>query len=317
MPTELISPSFGFVEDHRVLLWIAARRELASLKPLTQRRLGNVVRAFEERIGAPDYAVLSLSSLGRRRTSDGGTEPNRPTSTDRLAYMRGPLLDVLSGRGVQILAVHQGSDGSKTGKYAPRFLDVAGPVETALPQLADSLGGSTFRIDIFLTAGSGGADHGAGGGVVGVPYVMPTKSSAAPRDPFHVDPDAVDRGLDGHNDTQTALKDFLADYGLGGRSPGTNEPQYDLAWEHDGITWVAEVKSTTTSNMERQLRLGLGQVLRYRALMAAAGRDVRAVLVAESAVEDPAWTLLCAEHGVVLVWPDVFEDRLRAAGAVD
>jgi len=157
-------------------------------------------------------------------------------------------------------------------------------------------------------------DHDASG-VLGVPYVEPPKSNSAPRDPFHVDPDAIDRGLDGHNDTQTALKNFLADHGIEGWSSAPGGPQYDLAWEHAGVVWVAEVKSTTPANTERQLRLGLGQVLRYRALMAATGLDVRAVLVAEMPVDDPTWTGLCEDLDVVLVWPDVFEQRLVAAGA--
>jgi hypothetical protein len=66
------------------------------------------------------------------------------------------------------------------------------------------------------------------------------------------------------------------------------------------------VKSITTANEERQLRLGLGQVLRYRNLLAARGRKVTAVLVPERVPIDATWKSLCQELGVVLVVPPNF-----------
>jgi hypothetical protein len=64
------------------------------------------------------------------------------------------------------------------------------------------------------------------------------------------------------------------------------------------------VKSLTEQNEERQLRLGLGQVLRYRSLLSAKGvAEVRAVLVAEHEPSDPSWRALCQEMGVVLLTP--------------
>lgn len=67
---------------------------------------------------------------------------------------------------------------------------------------------------------------------------------------------------------------------------------------------VAEVKSTTNSNREMQLRLGLGQVLRYRQRLAAdSGRQVMAWLVAEGPVEDQSWKQTCADVGASLAWP--------------
>ena len=56
----------------------------------------------------------------------------------------------------------------------------------------------------------------------------------------------------------------LAEVAYAVRSPVGQEPQYDLSWETPDATMVAEVKSLTARNEERQLRLGLGQVLRYR-----------------------------------------------------
>jgi hypothetical protein len=67
--------------------------------------------------------------------------------------------------------------------------------------------------------------------------------------------------------------------------------------------WVAEVKSTTPPNGERQLRLGLGQVTRYRQLLAEDGRTVRALIATEREPSDPSWATLCEEQGIVLGWP--------------
>jgi hypothetical protein len=65
---------------------------------------------------------------------------------------------------------------------------------------------------------------------------------------------------------------------------------------------VAEVKSITAENEEQQLRLGLGQVLRYRQRLAALGHDrVVAVLVPERQPRDPSWRELCQDLGVVLL----------------
>jgi hypothetical protein len=56
------------------------------------------------------------------------------------------------------------------------------------------------------------------------------------------------------------------------RTPRPDEPQYDLAWLAGDTLYVAEVKSLTAANEERQLRLGLGQVLRYTHLLAGRAR---------------------------------------------
>jgi len=149
--TEMITPAIDALSDHPVLLWFASRDDLQRLAPRTRKRLRNVVEAFQKRDEVGDYHVLSLTSLGRRRTRDGGTEPNRPSRKDRHAYIQGPLLDALSGQSIIVLGVHQGGDGSKTGRYTPRFLHITGPVEDALPRLAQTLGGNTYRIDIFLS----------------------------------------------------------------------------------------------------------------------------------------------------------------------
>jgi hypothetical protein len=126
-------------------------------------------------------------------------------------------------------------------------------------------------------------------------------------DPFSVDPAVVERGLRGHADTQNALAAAIAAAGLTARSSRASEPNFDLAWEANGTVFVAEVKSITPGNEERQLRLGVGQVLRYRNLLGQRGLRVRAVLVPERAPRDPSWSSLCEELGVLLVTPPYFE----------
>ena len=124
------------------------------------------------------------------------------------------------------------------------------------------------------------------------------------------DPDAVGRGWKSHASIQNSLAKFVRTLGAVPRSPQVNDPQFDLCWEKDGKLFVAEVKSTTVSNEERQLRLGLGQVLRYRHLAGLSGKKVGAVLAIERAPSDQGWENLCADLDVTLVWREVFLSRL-------
>jgi hypothetical protein len=150
------------------------------------------------------------------------------------------------------------------------------------------------------------------GSEVGEPYVGDgTATKATPRDPFEVDPDRVDRGNLAHAQTVHALATHLAALNIGSLVPTEGVPEYDLAWNIDGLVWVAEVKSITPANEEKQLRLGLGQVLRYRHLLEKGGHRVRAVLVAERQPSDPSWETTCAGVGVLLTWPSAFGAHLE------
>ena len=108
-------------------------------------------------------------------------------------------------------------------------------------------------------------------------------ATTAGRDPFEVDPNLVDRALRGHATTQNALANLLRSRSLAPRSPQPGEPQFDVAWLDGQVLFVVEVKSLTKRNEEQQLRLGLGQVLRYRNLLADGRRKVVAVLALERA----------------------------------
>ena len=154
----------------------------------------------------------------------------------------------------------------------------------------------------------GSGPEGAGSSAaIGRPYtpvgIVPKTSE---REPVVVDPLLIDRGNQGHATTQDALAVYLQGHGIEPMSP-VGEPDYDVAWWCATRLFVAEVKSITDANEEHQLRLGLGQLLRYRHALAERGHDVIAVLVSEREPSDPSWGSLCRTLGVVLVWPGTFD----------
>lgn len=142
----------------------------------------------------------------------------------------------------------------------------------------------------------------------GEAYRREDESVATPQpDPFKVDPDVLDRGIGGHRKTQNALADHLTDAGLTPLSHRPSvDPPFDLAWREDDVLCVAEVKSITDANQEKQLRLALGQVLRYAHQLRAGGRIVVPVIIAEREPDDPSWASLCEALGVRLGWPGAF-----------
>ncbi len=142
-------------------------------------------------------------------------------------------------------------------------------------------------------------------GPLGLPFDPADEDAASSeRDPFTVDPAVVDRGVQGHARTLNALAETVSAAGYVPRRAAPTEPQFDLAWETPEMIFVAEVKSLTERNAERQLRLGLGQVLRYRHVLGKSGRSVRAVLAVEQRPSDDGWLELCHSLGIFLVWPE-------------
>lgn len=144
----------------------------------------------------------------------------------------------------------------------------------------------------------------------GSDYVSPTRhESTEGKRVFEVDPDLVDRGTTAHMDLQDQLAEAARSAGLVPRSPSSHDPQFDVAWQMDNLAFVAEVKSVTAENEERQLRLGLGQVLRYASLLDWPGaNNVQAILAVERPPTDEYWIGLCKEHGATPTWPDEFKE---------
>lgn len=124
-------------------------------------------------------------------------------------------------------------------------------------------------------------------------------------EPVILDADIRGDALNRHN----AAINFLAaqvrdhDFVPSGLSAGFTEKP-DLVWLDDEETlYVAEVKGLTASNELSQLRIGLGQVLRYRYRAGLEYANVRAWLVTDTPPVDVLWEQVCASVDVVLWWP--------------
>ncbi|MBK5115902.1 MAG: hypothetical protein JJE23_03175 [Thermoleophilia bacterium] len=69
---------------------------------------------------------------------------------------------------------------------------------------------------------------------------------------------------------------------------------------------MAEVKSITDKNEERQLRMALGQVVRYRHQLGGQER-VQAVIAVERQPSDETWLDLCTQQGVIFCWSETMD----------
>lgn len=136
------------------------------------------------------------------------------------------------------------------------------------------------------------------------------EKSVGALDPFSRDPSLVERSLNSHARIQNSFANFLRKKGLTPLSPKPIEPNFDVAWEKEDETWVAEIKSITKENEEKQLRLGLGQLIRYCHILKTKG-TVHGVLVIEREPSDMTWVNLCLEHGITLVWPENWHHKLN------
>jgi hypothetical protein len=138
---------------------------------------------------------------------------------------------------------------------------------------------------------------------VGTRWRQPVvNDSADRRRQVEVDVETVERGLRGHVDTEITVGAALNAHGIEPLHPTRGDPNFDIAWRTPETLFVAEIKSLTDSNEERQLRLGLGQVLRYRSQLATnTGVDVQALLIPERAPTDPTWAQVCAAVDVLLI----------------
>lgn len=94
------------------------------------------------------------------------------------------------------------------------------------------------------------------------------------------------------------------------RSPSDSNSLFDVGWIAADAAWIAEVKSLTATNEERQLRLGLGQVLSYAHLVDWGFKNNHPVLAVEREPSPEYWPDLCQSHGVALSWPEVFDELL-------
>lgn len=130
-------------------------------------------------------------------------------------------------------------------------------------------------------------------------------------DLFGRDPQLQERALRSHATLQNKIHGIAKDAGRKVLSPRPSDPSFDVAWWDDaGRLVVVEVKSATPSNLEGQLRLGLGQLLHYGEQLGARGIVVRHVLAVELK-PDEVWQSLCSRLGIRLVWPGVMQTILN------
>lgn len=172
-----------------------------------------------------------------------------------------------------------------------------------LPDFADDLPSNLFTPAPELNERNPGQE-----------YRVAQVSQQLERDPFSVDPAVVERALRSHSDLQNLLASRVEELDFDPRSPGPLDPPWDLLWLNNGTAWVAEVKSLTRANEDRQLRLGLGQVLIYRQRLLRTYQSVRAVLMVEWQPVDPDWHALCDSLNVMLLWPETATAELLKAG---
>lgn len=246
---------------------------------------------------------------GWRHPLDGPYELAQPVTADRLRAAENSIRAVYD----QLLAEHR-----EASIYFPFQLSSTRPLRAfqgyltkfpraltdALPQLME-----VRQLADQTRPTAADPAPSAGNEVLGTEYRRASPHArTARRQPFSVDPDLVDRALQSHAQTQEALANAVSAAGLVPRSPLPGEPTFDIAWEDGQTIVVAEIKSLTRSNEERQLRLALGQVLRYAHLLGAKGRPVRRVIAAERRPTDASWCELCRAADVVLVWPTAFEN---------
>jgi len=121
------------------------------------------------------------------------------------------------------------------------------------------------------------------------------------RNPFSVDPALVERGLRAHAQAQNELADFLEWHGIRPLSPAPTEPNFDLAFAHEDVLIIVEVKALA-GDIDRQLQIGVGQVLRYAQLMAF-DRDMVVPALALDREPPADWLELAASVGVMVGWP--------------
>jgi hypothetical protein len=254
---------------------------------------------------------------GWRRPLDGPYPLREPVSAASLDSVRADVVRVLG----EVQAAHAGHSMyfpfvEYGGRELRAFQGYLTKVPRALMELVPELATVAELAGETRPQASAPAPA-AGRPALGAEY-RPANPDArtAQRKPFSVDPDLVDRALQAHACTQELLADALRAAGRVPRSPVPGEPVFDLAWDDDGTICVAEVKSLSGTNDEKQLRLALGQVLRYAHLLRGKGRPVRCFIAAESKPADDTWIELCSELGVTLFWPEEFAKAINGNGAI-
>ena len=245
--------------------------------PEIEAELRSLIAEFSSLRGIsihPEYPFWRLQHDGLWEVVNANDLPSRASNTD-------PPVSVLRSRRVQ---------GGLPAHYY-ELLRMRGDILEQAVNTALALLLPEQRASVLARVGWDGTPPQAAGGLpsagpppVGVPFqgARPT-APTADRGPYEVDPDKVDRGRQAHEDTLEALAAAIRAQRLEPLKPEKGNPPYDLAWETPTAIFVAEVKSLTPANAEHQLRLGLGQVLRYWHAMATYYKSVIPILAVDRA----------------------------------
>lgn len=158
-----------------------------------------------------------------------------------------------------------------------------------------------------------------------------TQSGVAPFVPYHAaiegaevslrsdivaaEYNALERAVRSHALIQNAVAVAAAAAGLEPWSPSAGGPAFDIAVSaDDGRVFIVEVKSATPENLELQLRIGLGQVLRYAHLLRSHAQVVIPAIAIELRPDQP-WEDLLTDLGVgLLVDGSIPDDLARLTG---
>jgi hypothetical protein len=299
----------GEAAPHKPLLLLLAlerlRQGLPRLAPFTELEppLGELLHQFGSQPGRghPEYPFWRLQADDLWEIPDAAALPSRASNTD-------PPVSALRER-----HIHGGLPPAVFDLLRSRRDVLDRVVDAVLQHLEPAQRATVLEYLGWEDVGSRVLTTGPSQGdtAFGVPYREEDEhvQVAAPA-PFEVDPDKSGRGLRSHRALQNQLAALLRNHGLDPQCPRPGGPAYDLAWETPSAIFVAEVKSITVANEERQLRLGLGQVLRYQDLLQPAAKPVIPVLAVNRKPWDRRWQRLCDKVKVSLVWPDVMAERL-------
>jgi hypothetical protein len=129
--------------------------------------------------------------------------------------------------------------------------------------------------------------------------------------PWLRDPSEVDRALSSHARIERLVAEAARAEGWRAVRMGPGDPPFDLLLTRpsDGLEVVVEAKSTTLVNEEKQLRLALGQVLRYRQVLRTRGGRVEAMIAVEKD-PDATWVELCDDLEVLIASPTSVRNAL-------
>jgi hypothetical protein len=144
----------------------------------------------------------------------------------------------------------------------------------------------------------------------GLPYRPAARGEATAPDnaPHQVDLSALDAATSRHMSLQDELANHLSERGIEARSPGSWQPQFDLAFEHQGQRYVVEIKSGAPVSAQ-QVRLGVGQILEYCHLMQDDERRVSPVLLLQGDPPGP-WNVLLRDLGIRVIRGDAISASL-------